>query len=69
MVNIEYSNSNLKDCHKTEVLDDYSAERLFLKLSGGHIKAVLDEGAYTMTGLSIQDKDSVNVYDTVTFIP
>lgn len=69
MVKIEYSNSDLKDCRKTEILDDYQAERLFLKLSNGSINpAVLDEGSYTMKDLSIQDESGI-IYDTVTFIP
>ena len=70
MVKVEYSNSEVKNCFKSEVLDDYTAERLFLKLSNGSVNpAVLDEGPYTMTGLSIQDDDSQVVYDTITFIP
>lgn len=69
MVKIEYSNSDLKDCRKTEILDDYKAERLFLKLSNGRINpAVLDEGSYTMKDLCIQDENGI-IYDTVTFIP
>ena len=70
MVTIEYSNSEVKNCSKTEIVDDYTAERLFLKLSYGSINpALLDEGPYTMTGLSIQDEESQIIYDTVTFIP
>ena len=70
MVRVEYSNSDLKDCRKTEIMDDYSAERLFLKLTNGEINpAVLDEGPYTITGLPIQDDGCLNIYDTATFIP
>ena len=70
MVKVEYSNSEVKNCFKSEVLDDYTAERLILKLSNGSINpAVLNDGSYTMTGLSIQDDDSQVVYDVVTFIP
>ena len=70
MVKVEYSNSEVKNCFKSEIVDDYTAERLFLKLSNGSINpAVLNEGPYTMTGISIQDDESQVVYDTVTFIP
>lgn len=70
MVKIEYSNSEIKECRKTEILDDYSAERLLLDLSNGQINpAVLNEGLFTMTGLAIKDEESLNIYDTVTFIP
>ena len=70
MVKVEYSNSEVKNCFKSEIVDDYTAERLFLKLSNGSINpAVLNEGPYTMTGISIQDDESQVVYDTVTLIP
>lgn len=70
MVRVEYSNSDLKDCCKTEILDDYSAERLFLKLTNGAINpSVLDEGPYTITGLSVQEDGDLNIYDSATFIP
>ena len=69
MVKIEYSNSKTKNCYKSITLDDYSAERLFLELSEGRINpALLNEGPYTLTNLSVQDENGI-IYDTAKFIP
>lgn len=68
MVTVKYSNSKNKDAKLIEQLDDYTAERLFLKLSGGNVNpAVLNEGDYTLENIEV-NKDNV-IYDTVVFIP
>lgn len=68
MVTVEYSNSKDQNLKLTEKLDDYTAERLFLRLSGGSVNpAVLNEGDYTLEDIEVC-KDNV-MYDTVTFIP
>lgn len=68
MVTVKYSNSKNKDAKLIEQLDDYTAERLFLKLSGGSVNpAVLNEGDYTLENIEV-NKDNV-IYDTVVFIP
>lgn len=68
MVTVKYSNSKNKDAKLIEQLDDYTAERLFLKLSGGSVNpAVLNEGDYTLENIEV-NKDNV-IYDTVIFIP
>lgn len=68
MVTVKYSNSKNKDVKLIEQLDDYTAERLFLKLSGGSVNpAVLNEGDYTLENIEV-NKDNV-IYDSVVFIP
>ena len=69
MVKVELSHSDVEGRHKSMTLDDYKAERLFLELSKGQINpALLNEGPYTLTNLSVRDEDGI-IYNTVTFIP
>lgn len=69
MVKIEFSNSTIKNCRKSIILDDYRAERMFWELSNGRINpALLNEGLYMLTNLSVQDENGM-IYDTAKFIP